>query len=93
MLRCRVTHPFHPWKGRVLEIFEHRRDWCGDWVHFHAELGCLRSLPARSTSVVPSDPYEVLGAGRARFRVEDLLGLVEMLDGLQALHASQRGRR
>ena len=78
--RCRVTHPFHPWKGRVLEVFEHRQDWNGDRVYFHDEGGCLRSVPAGWTDIAGADPLEVMGKGRARFRIDDLIRLVELIE-------------
>jgi hypothetical protein len=38
----------------------------------------LRSLPLAWTSLAPSDPFVSLAAGRARFRMEDLLRLVQL---------------
>jgi len=86
--RCRVTHPFHPRCGEELEYFEYRRDWSGQRVYFHDESGCLTSMPAEWTSAVPPDAFRGLGAGRALFRVDDLMRLVELLDWIRA---SDRG--
>jgi hypothetical protein len=38
----------------------------------------LRSLPLAWTSLAPLDPFVSLAAGRARFRMEDLLRLVQL---------------
>ena len=38
----------------------------------------LRSLPLAWTSLEPSDPFVSLAAGRALFRMEDLLRLVQL---------------
>jgi len=39
----------------------------------------VRSLPASWTDVAGVDPFVALAAGRSRFRVEDLLLLVDLL--------------
>jgi hypothetical protein len=36
-------------------------------------------VPVTWTDLVPADPYVSVGGGRARFRVEDLVALVELL--------------
>jgi hypothetical protein len=56
-------------------------------VFFQDGAAELRSLPASWTSVVGVDPFVAVSAGRARFRVEDLLEfcrLVQRLEGDQA---------
>jgi hypothetical protein len=39
----------------------------------------MASLPARWTSVMPEDPFVTLAAGRARFRLDDLVDLVALV--------------
>ena len=68
----------------MLEVFEHRQDWNGDRVYFHDEGGCLRSVPAGWTDVAGADPIEVIGKGRARFRIDDLIRLVELIETIAA---------
>jgi len=53
-------------------------------VYFHGESGSLTSLPAAWTSVVPPDPFEVMGRGRALFRLDDLVRLVALVEALGA---------
>jgi hypothetical protein len=36
-------------------------------------------VPVNWTDAAPPDPYEVVGKGRARVRVEDLLLLVDLI--------------
>jgi hypothetical protein len=48
-------------------------------------------MPAEWTSVIPADPLEVIGAGRARFRVDDLLCLVELIEMIPALRGDRGG--
>jgi hypothetical protein len=82
--RFRVTHPFHPLHGRELELVDHRHVWKKDRVYYHDDDGGLRSLPTRWTSLSPPDPFEVVAAGRARFRPDDLLRLAELVETLRA---------
>lgn len=53
-------------------------------MYFHGESGSLTSLPAAWTSVVPPDPFEVMGGGRALFRLDDLVRLVALVEALGA---------
>jgi len=53
-------------------------------VYFHGESGALTSLPAAWTSVVPPDPFEVMGRGRALFRLDDLVRLMALIEPLRA---------
>ena len=75
-------HPFPPLYGESFELLSHSSSWGEDRVTFHDREGRLRGLPASWTSVVGPDPFVVLSAGRAVFRVEDLLALVELVRGL-----------
>ena len=75
-------HPFHPLHGESYELLSHRSSWGEDRVMFHDREGRFRSLPGSWTSVVGPDPFVVVSAGRAVFRVEDLLALVELVRGL-----------
>jgi len=43
----------------------------------------VRSLPARWTSAVADDPWIVIASGRAMFRVDDLLELVLLIQGIK----------
>jgi len=74
-----VTHLFHPLFGQVLDVVAHRHNWGEDRVYFRDGQGLLTSLPARWTSVVPDDAFVAAAAGRARFRVQDLVDLVALV--------------
>jgi hypothetical protein len=76
-----VTHPFHPLFGREYDLAEYRHSWAEDRVYYVDETGQARSLPARWTSVLAEDPAVVVAAGRAHFRVADLLELVKLVRG------------
>ena len=55
------------------------QNWREDRVWFHDVADRLRSLPASWTSTVAEDPFNVVAAGRAAFRVEELLELVRLI--------------
>ena len=78
-----VTHPFHPLSGKVFELVTCQGDGGYEMVYYHDETGRLRSLPLKWTSLAPVDPFVSLSAGRAAFRVSDLLELSRLLASLQ----------
>ncbi|MFQ5796808.1 MAG: DUF5372 family protein, partial [Candidatus Bipolaricaulia bacterium] len=77
--QVRVTHAFHPWRGRSFPFVVSKQLW-GEWrVTVRLEDGSFRSLPISWTDQAPPEPYVTVGGGRSRFRVEDLLQLAEWL--------------
>jgi len=48
-------------------------------VFFYNTKGRKSSVPLDWTDIGPKDPFVVVSAGRALFRVEDLLGLARLL--------------
>jgi hypothetical protein len=74
-----VTHPFHPWLGREFPLLRARRGWQEQRVWGIRPDGSAVALPLTWTSLVSPDPYLVVGRGRSRFRVEDLLELADLL--------------
>jgi Family of unknown function (DUF5372) len=79
-----VTHPFHPLCDQRFELLSHHHSWGEQRVHFRDGAGRLRSLPARWTDVEPPDPFVVLAAGQALWRVEELLALAALVRELAA---------
>ena len=59
-----------------------RQTWAEDRVYFEDDRKKLRSLPSQWTSLVSDDPAVVVAAGRAHFRVADLLELITLLNEL-----------
>ena len=53
--------------------------WGEDRVTLQRPDGSLESVPVGWTDFLPADPYLSVGRGRSRFRVEDLLALVELM--------------
>jgi hypothetical protein len=80
----RITHPFHPLHGREFLLLDERRNRHGDRVWFQADDGVLRTVPRSWTSLAVADPFEVIAAGRAWFRPEDLAHLVALVSALRS---------
>jgi hypothetical protein len=78
-----VTHPFHPLYNQQFEILNYRHNWGEYRVTFYQTSEHVRTLPAAWTSIVPPDPSVVLAAGRAAFRVADLLALVHLMQRIE----------
>ncbi len=73
-----VTHPFHPWCGRRLELIDCERRW-GQWrVYYLSAEQVTMYLPAAWTDVGPKDPFVEQARGRAIARVADLLELAKL---------------
>jgi len=77
----RVTHPFHPFRDDEFEVASRYRFQGLERIFFHDPHGRPRSLPAAWTSLAEPDPFLVVSAGRAWFRVDDLLELSRLING------------
>jgi hypothetical protein len=75
----RITHPFHPHCGQVLDVIVCRAQWGEQRVFYRDPSGHRASLPVTWTSLAPADPYVAVAAGRSPFRVHDLLELAALL--------------
>lgn len=77
-----VTHCFHPQYGKRFEIVTCHHNWGEARVFYHNEAGELCSLPLSWTNLAPVDPFVQISAGRAAFRINDLLEMVRLLHSL-----------
>jgi hypothetical protein len=75
----RIIHPFHPYRNFEFEIDSVRRIAYESRVLFFNAKGRRSSVPLDWTDIGTVDPFVAVSAGRALFRVEDLLGLVRLL--------------
>ena len=82
--QIRITHPFHPLRGRAFRFVVAKQLWGEDRVTFEHPAGSLHSVPVNWTDFVPADPYLSVGRGRSRFRLEDLLTLADLLAARRA---------
>ena len=80
-----MTHPFHPWRDREFVFVVARRTWGEDRVFFFDQDGVQRSLPRAWTDAADVDAFVALAAGRSPFRVEELVALVGLMDGLRGV--------
>ena len=80
MRTFRVTHPFHPLHGRVLQIVTVRNNWGEDRVFYHDVDHRLVSISSKWTTLSEPDPVVTLSRGRSAFLVDDLLELRAFLD-------------
>ncbi len=78
-----MTHPFHPLYGQQFEMLSYRHNWGEYRVTFYQTPDHVRALPASWTSLAPSDPSVVMAAGRAVFRVADLLQLSQLIHRIE----------
>jgi len=78
-----VTHPFHPLYGQQFEILNYRHNWGEYRVTFYETPDRVRTLPAAWTSFAPPDPDVIVAAGRAAFRVRDLLALTKLIQRIE----------
>ena len=66
-----------------LTYVDERRNRNGDRVWVETGEGSLRSLPRQWTSLWTPDAFELASAGRAWFRPDDLIRLVELIASTQ----------
>jgi hypothetical protein len=72
--------------GRELIVVDERRNRHGERVWYQAVDGSVYTVPRGWTSLASPDAFEVIAAGRASFRPEDLLDLAVLLDEVQRRH-------
>lgn len=76
----RITHPFHPRHGQILEVLACRTQWGEARVFYPDVNGHQASVPVGWTSLAAEDALVTLAAGRARFRWPDLLQLAALIE-------------
>jgi hypothetical protein len=81
----RIIHPFHPYRNIAFEIDSVRRIATGCRVFFYNTKGRRSSVPLHWTDIGPKDPFIVVSAGRSLFRIEDLLGLVRLIEEIDGV--------
>jgi len=79
-----VTHPFHPLSGRRLACVGERYNRYGKRLILQVDDEQICSIPPQWTDVGAADPESILGAGRAHFRLSDLLELADLVERLAA---------
>src|SRR5437879_12048331 len=76
-----ITHPFHPWRGRRLELIDCQRQW-GQWrVYYLTKTGRRALFSALWTDAGPQDALFQQARGPARSRVGDVRAVVGLVFG------------
>jgi hypothetical protein len=70
--------------GKTLELAARNREFGEDRIFYLGPDGRMRFLPARWTSLGAPDPFVIAAAGRAYFRLDDLVRLAELIQQLLA---------
>jgi len=78
-----VTHPCHPLSRRQFACIGERYNRYGRRLLLAVDDKTICSVPEQWTDLVAPDPEVVLSAGRALFRVADLLELAAHVANLQ----------
>ena len=78
-----ITHPFHPKHSKQFVLVNYRRSWGHECVDLHDEKEGLLTVPIGWTDAAEPDPFVMVSAGRSHFRVEDLVRLVYLIEGLK----------
>jgi hypothetical protein len=90
----RVTHPFHPLRGKEIVAVYRRINWGEDRVMYLRRSDKRpRSIPASWTDVVPGDEFRRISRGRAAFRTSDLIELSALIERLTAGLPKHRVRK
>jgi len=81
-LTVRITHPFHPLSGQVLDAVCRRQHWGEDRIVYAAPNGALHSIATGLTDIEPPNEFRRIADGKATFCTTDLLALCDLLDRL-----------
>lgn len=88
-----MIHPFHPLFGQEFRIVDYQHNWGEARVYFTDDSGVTSWFPASWTDVEPLEPFVAVSAGRAAFRVRDLLDLAGLVAAIQPQSARKSKRR
>jgi hypothetical protein len=79
----RVTHPFHPLHGHEFKLLTQRQVWGEDRVYFQDSSKRLRRIPLGWTNAASTDAFVDAAKGRCRFRIDELLRMIDLVDGMR----------
>ena len=80
--RVRITHPFHPLKGKQFDLFEHRCIYAESYVYFQDDCGQLREIPSVWTDFVKGDVFVEVAAGRSPLHAAYVMELADLVERL-----------
>ncbi len=68
----------------------YRLNWGEERVYFHDDAGRLVAIPARWTSVFPTDPFVLVSAERSPFRFSQLRELARLIQQIRPAVAIEK---
>lgn len=81
--QVRITHPFHPLRGKQFDLVEHRCIFRESYVYLQDDSGQLREIPSAWTDFVAEDVFVRLAARRSPLHSRCLLELAELVGQMQ----------
>ena len=79
----RITHPFHPLRGKQFELIEHKCIYAESYLFFYDPFGRLLQIPAVWTDFLKPDAFVEAAVGRSPLHAGRLLELAELLKHLR----------
>ena len=79
----RITHPFHPLRGKQFELIEHKCIYAESYLFFYDPFGRLLQIPAVWTDFLKTDAFVEAAVGRSPLHAGCLLELAELLKHLR----------
>jgi hypothetical protein len=81
--RFRITHPFHPYRGREFNLIEQQGVSIRSLLLFQDDAGYSQWIPAVWTDLAKGDAFSEVAAGRSVLHADCLWPLAEMLQRLR----------
>lgn len=79
--RLKITHPFHPLFNQEFDLILYKKNWGREVVDCRGKDNQLITIPIAWTNLADPDPYIAISKGRSYFRTDDLVRLVNFLEG------------
>jgi hypothetical protein len=79
----KITHPFHPKKGKVFYLIDRKKVWGDDRIFYVNENGQLCLIPANFTDAFEKDPFIELSNEKCVTTFDSLMSLMHIVSGLK----------
>jgi hypothetical protein len=74
-------------------LLDLRRNWGENRVYYYVQNDDLASVPLSWTNLESVDPFKIISAGRAHFRIEDLIEMSKLIQQLLLLEPKLRNAK
>ena len=82
----KITHPFHPDKGRIFKHLGQSKYGLDDYVSYFDDRGKVRKVPRNITNLHIADIDESVDGDGCVASVENLLSLKELINAISEHH-------